>query len=150
MPTHFKGNPQQILALDTYIKLTRASESISNRINHGGTLQGLTPSQFSVLEALYHLGPMTQGELSVKLLKSTGNMTLVIDNLEKQNMVRRERSGEDRRLVIIMLTEKGQQTIEASLPEHISAILKAMSALTPEEQTLLGNLCRKLGKGQLG
>src|SRR4051812_47595819 len=123
MPTHYNGKPEEVLALDTYIKLSRAISSFEKRILSHGTQEALTPSQFGVLEALYHLGPLCQGEVSRKLLTSTGNMTLVLDNLEKLGLVRRIRSAEDRRMVSIELTSKGQQLIEEIFPRHVQAVL---------------------------
>jgi MarR family transcriptional regulator, 2-MHQ and catechol-resistance regulon repressor len=148
MPTHYKGTPEERLALDTYIKLSRATNSFEDRMLSYGTLGKLTISQFGVLEALYHLGPLCQGQLSKKLLRSTGNMTMVVDNLEKSGLVQRVRSVEDRRMISIELTAVGRQLIEQVLPEHIAVIVAEMSVLSPTEQSLLGELCRKLGHGK--
>jgi MarR family 2-MHQ and catechol resistance regulon transcriptional repressor len=109
-------------------------------------MSGLTVSQFGVLESLYHLGPMCQSDIGAKLLKSSGNITLVIDNLEKRGLVRRERDSDDRRMVIVSLTKKGRELIERIFPGHVAAILEEMSILTPTEQETLGRLCRTLGK----
>ena len=149
MPTHYKGKAEEILALDAYIKLTRATNSFENRVLARGTLGKLTLSQFAVLEALYHLGSMCQGQLSQKLLKSTGNMTMVVDNLEKNGLVRRVRSLEDRRMINIELTSLGTEVIAQVLPLHVSAITAEMSVLTPAEQATLSQLARKLGLGKL-
>lgn len=146
MPTHYKGTTKEVLALDTFIKLNRAAEALGSRLNQRGTLEGLTASQFGVLETLYHLGPMCAGEISSKLLKSGGNITLVIDNLEKQGLVRRERDANDRRMVIVSLTPEGEALISRVFPEHLAKIVAEMNCLTPEEQQTLGTLCRKLGK----
>jgi MarR family 2-MHQ and catechol resistance regulon transcriptional repressor len=146
MPTHYRGTPQEVLALDTFIKLSRALESVASRLHQGGTFDGLTVSQFGVLETLYHLGPMCLGEISAKLLKSGGNITLVIDNLEKQGLVQRVRDSDDRRMINVSLTEEGEALIRRLLPPHVAAIVAEMSSLTPEEQRTLGRLCRKLGK----
>lgn len=146
MPTHYQGPPETVRALDTFIKLTRATESIMARLSRKGTIAPLSQSQFAVLEALYHLGPLTQGQVSTKLLKSTGNMTLVVDNLEKGGLVRRTRQNEDRRQVTIHLTEAGQALIERIFPAHASAICEEINTLTAEEQATLSALCLKLGK----
>lgn len=146
MPTHYEGTPEEVRALNAYIKLTRATDSITDRLSQGDTQGGLTPTQFGVLESLYHLGSMCLGEISVKVLKSSGNMTLVIDNLEKQGLVCRQRKEEDRRMVMVSLTEKGYKLIERIFPGHVKAIVEEMSVLTPQEQIKLGELCRKLGK----
>lgn len=146
MPTHYSGTPKETLALNTLIKLTRAAESVSARLSQRGSQGNLTPSQFGVLEALYHLGPMCQTDLGTKLLKSSGNITLVIDNLEKRELVRRVRSHEDRRFIQVSLTEQGQELIALIFPRQLAAIVEEMSVLDPQEQETLGSLCRKLGK----
>ncbi|HET8649031.1 MAG TPA: MarR family transcriptional regulator, partial [Gemmatimonadales bacterium] len=106
----------------------------------------LTTSQFGVLEALYHLGPMHQCELAQRILKTSGNMTLVIDNLEKRGLARRERSEEDRRFIRVHLTEAGHDLIERIFPGHADAIVAELAVLTADEQRQLGQLCRRLGK----
>lgn len=92
---------------------------------------------------------MCQTEISNRLLKSTGNITLVIDNLEKLDLVRRVRSQEDRRYITIHLTAQGQELIERIFPEHVAAIVEEMSVLDPAEQETLGRLSRKLGKREV-
>ena len=132
-------------SLNTYTKLMRASESVTSRVGRKMSDAGLTISQFGVLEALLHKGDMCQRDVAAKILKSTGNITMVIDNLEKQGLVRRERSLEDRRYCTVLLTEKGRTVIEAAFAEVEAAIVKEMGALTDDEQELLGKLCKKLG-----
>lgn len=148
MPTHYKGSPETTLALDTYIKLTRANSAFEARLLAHGDLGNLTITQFGVLEALFHLGPQCQGVISQKLLKSTGNMTLVIDNLEKLGLVRRNRTLEDRRQVLIELTAQGEALIKTIFPRQAEAIRQEMSVLSLEEQQALGRLLRKLGQGR--
>jgi MarR family 2-MHQ and catechol resistance regulon transcriptional repressor len=145
MGSHYNGTEEEIRALNTYLKLMRAAESVNSRLNPILTEAGLTISQFGVLEALYHLGPLCQSELSKKILKSNGNITMVIDNLEKQELVKRKRDAEDRRLVTVHLTEKGSNLVREVLPRQVAAIVKEMSILTKFEQEGLGMLCRKLG-----
>jgi MarR family 2-MHQ and catechol resistance regulon transcriptional repressor len=134
--------------LNTYIKLKRCAESLSARLVERNTIGDLTFSQFGVLEALYHLGSLTQGEVSAKILKSGSNLTTVIDNLERDGLVRRERDTKDRRVIHLHLTEAGRRKIEAVLPGHIAALVEEFSVLSASEQELLGTLCRKLGKGK--
>jgi MarR family 2-MHQ and catechol resistance regulon transcriptional repressor len=91
---------------------------------------------------------MTQVEIGKKILKSSGNMTLVIDNLEKRGLVRRERSKEDRRYFTVHLTEAGKKLIKEFFPTHAGRITAEMGVLTPSEQEQLGRLCKKLGLGK--
>ena len=93
-----------------------------------------------------HLGPLSQSEICAKLLKSGGNITLVIDNLEKRALVERNVDPSDRRVTVVSLTDKGQALIEEVFPQQMQAIVNEMSWLDPEEQAVLGRLCKKLGK----
>lgn len=145
MPTHFAGSRAEMRTLDTFIKLTRCTNSLLARLAERNTVGDLTPSQFAVLEALYHLGLMTQGEISQKVLKSGSNMTTVVDNLERDGLVRRERDAKDRRVVHVHLTEAGTSKLEAVLPGHVAALVEEFSVLSPSEQEILGTLCKKLG-----
>jgi len=102
-------------------------------------------SQFAVLEALYHLGPLCQTEIGQKLLRSSGNITMVIDNLEKRSYVKRERKKEDRRFMLVRLADDGLELIRKVFPAHAAVIASEMSVLSESEQDTLAQLCRKLG-----
>ena len=145
MGTAYKGNENVVRALDAYIKLVRAAETVTARINRNLASADLTVSQFGVLEALYHKGSLCQRDIAKKILKSTGNITMVIDNLEKRGLVRRERAAEDRRYITISITEKGTELIAELFPLQAASITDEMGGLTDEEQAELGRLCRKLG-----
>ncbi len=147
MPTHFEGCEDTVRALNAYINLVRASDSVLTKIGAHLESEGVTPGQFAVLEALLHLGPMCQHALAAKLLRSGGNMTLVVDNLQKQGWVKRVRQEKDRRMVQIHLTPKGKRLITRIFPEHAKAIARVMSELTPAEQEELRRIARKLGRG---
>ncbi|UCH09385.1 MAG: MarR family transcriptional regulator, partial [Fidelibacterota bacterium] len=129
----------------TYIKLSRALNSFEGSIQAGLASAGLTGSQFGVLDALFHLGPLCQKDLGAKILKTSGNMTMVIDNLEKRGLVVRQRQAEDRRHMVVHLTEEGRGVIAQLLPRHAAAITREMAILTHSEQLELGRLCKKLG-----
>jgi MarR family transcriptional regulator, 2-MHQ and catechol-resistance regulon repressor len=146
MPTHYNGTPQETLALDTFIKLTRANNSLEKRLVAGEALGDLTLSQFGVLETLLHLGPLSQSDICDKLLKSGGNITLVIDNLEKRGLVRRDPARHDRRISIVSLTPSGESLIKEVFPQQLKAIVEEFGVLSSEEQAELGRLCKKLGK----
>ncbi len=136
------------MALDAFIKISRASDVLNARINHHLQDVNLTGSQFGVLEALYHLGPMPVGQLGDKILKSSGNMTLVVDNLVKRGLVSRHRREDDRRRVDVSLTEAGHDLVAAILPAHVDGVVDAFAVLSPDEMEQLGSLCRRLGLAQ--
>ena len=145
MATHYQGSKKEIRALDTYIKLIRASESLGSRVHHHLSDYGISSSQFAVLEILKHLGPQCQRDLGNKILKTGGNVVMIIDNLEKRGLVNRDRKGKDRRYVNVQLTKKGEKLIQNIFPKHVDGIVAEMNILNKEEQIELGRLCRKIG-----
>ena len=131
--------------MNTYTKLMRAAESVTSRVSRSMTASELSISQFGVLEALYHKGPLCQRDIAAKILKSTGNITMVIDNLEKRGLVRRLRDSQDRRYLAVHLTDAGLEVAAKAFAAVEAAIVQEMAALSEHEQDLLGMLCKKLG-----
>jgi MarR family 2-MHQ and catechol resistance regulon transcriptional repressor len=147
MPTRYRGNADEVRALNAFIKLARATNSLNaNLARHVAAEGDITMSQFGVLEALLHLGSMSQGDIGQKLLLSGSNVTTVIDNLEKRGFVTRSRRPGDRRIVDVQLTDSGRRLIAKLFPAHARRITRLFSALSPKEQDRLGELCRTLGK----
>ena len=146
MGSRYEGKKGETRALSALINLVRASESVMGRLNGQFAGLAITQSQFSALDSLYHLGPLSQRELGDKLFKTSGNITMVVDNLERRGMVRRERDASDRRRVAVHLTGAGRKAIEELLPRRVAAIRGELAALTPAEQDELRRLCRKLGR----
>ena len=146
MPADTQLTAKQRQALGAYVKLVRAAETATARIHRYLSETGLTVSQFGVLEALFSLGPLCQKDLGEKILKSSGNITLVLDNLEKRSLVQRERGIKDRRFITVSLTPDGERLIREVFPRHVLAVTDEMAFLTTDEQDELGRLCRKLGK----
>jgi MarR family 2-MHQ and catechol resistance regulon transcriptional repressor len=137
---------EEQMALGTFVKLMRAAETVAVRVHRRLADVNLTPSQFGVLEALLHLGPLCQKDLGAKILKSSGNLTLVLDNLEKRGLVTRERGIKDRRFITVSLTADGDKLIRMVFPRHVRAITEEMRFLTSDEQDELGRLCRTVGR----
>lgn len=146
MPTHYQGTEEERRALDLFIKLMRAADSVADRTGCAIAAAGLTPSQFGVLETLFHLGPLMVSQLAEKHLKSPNNFTTVIDNLEKQGLVRRERDQQDRRVIRVHLTDTGRDRIAHTLPCFVQSVVADMQTLTPTEQDQLAALLRRLGR----
>ena len=118
---------------------------MSSRINKHLSDKGLTASQFNILDALYHLGTLTQKELGNKLLKSGGDITMVIDNLEKRKLVKRKRGEKDRRVFLVTLTIKGTGLVEKILLQQVNRIKNEVNILSKNEQNELQRLCKKIG-----
>jgi MarR family transcriptional regulator, 2-MHQ and catechol-resistance regulon repressor len=130
-------------ALNLYVKLMRASNRATGRIHRHLAEDNLTVSQFAVLEALYHLGPLYQGELGQKILKSNANLTTVVDSLEKKSLVRRDRSGSDRRRVAVHLTDKGEMLISRVFPRHARVVADELQYLSDDEKEKLTILLKR-------
>lgn len=131
------------LALSTLVVFTRAEHIIHKKEFETIKKSGLTAAQFGVLEALYNKGDLRICELIEKVLTTSGNITVVIKNLEKENLVRRNPDHKDKRSYIISLTEAGRQMIEAILPEHIKNIGHIFDTLTDEEKMTLKTILKK-------
>lgn len=134
-------------ALAMWVKLARAYAVFNKLTVKDIRRHGLTQPQFGAIECLFHLGPMTIGDLSRKMLVSGGNMTCVVDNLEKEGLVQRIQREEDRRSVMVELTESGRRLIARIFPEHATVIAQVASVLDTDEQGQLSRLLKKLGTG---
>jgi len=145
MPTHYDGTEDEERALNTFIRFTRAFNTVDEAISTIFQAHDLTSGQFGVLETLYHLGPLHQGALGDKLLQSKGNISTIITNLEERDLVERRRDPEDRRYVQVHLTNEGESLIAEIFPDHVQQIMDTFGVLMDEEIEELGRLCKKLG-----
>jgi MarR family 2-MHQ and catechol resistance regulon transcriptional repressor len=137
---------KQRKALNVYVKLMRATNRTTADIHRHLQSENLTHSQFAVLEALYHLGPLSQSELGQKILKSNANLTTVVDVMEKKELVVRQRSVTDRRRVEVHLTDEGSEIISKVFPRHAEIVARELEVLSEQEQLELSRLLKKLGK----
>ena len=145
MGTNYQGSSKEITTLNAFIKLMRCTETLNNRLNKHLAEVNLTTSQFGTLEVLMHLGPLNQRSIGEKLLKSGGNITMVIDNLEKIGYVVRKKDPEDRRAILVHLTKKGKLFIKDFFPKHLERIMDEFSVLSEEEMKSLAHICKKMG-----
>lgn len=104
---------------------------------------GLTLGQFAVLEALYHKGDLTVGQVKEAILSSTGTIPVIINNLEKQNFVHRAHDPADRRRSIVQLTSSGRRLIEKVYPENEQMFRDKFSVWSKDEQHELLRLLLK-------
>ncbi|WP_297134870.1 MarR family winged helix-turn-helix transcriptional regulator [Terrisporobacter sp.] len=134
---------ENYLELSTLIVFTRAEHAIHKKEFEIIKKSGLTVAQFGVLEALYNKGDLKIYELIEKILTTSGNITIVIKNLEKDGLIRKNQDPNDKRSCIISLTEKGKNVIESILPEHINNIKSIFDILTKEEKATLKVILKK-------
>jgi MarR family transcriptional regulator, 2-MHQ and catechol-resistance regulon repressor len=134
-------------ALRLWIALARSYQTLSRVVSARVVEYGLTIPQFGILEALHHLGPLSLGELAEKLLVTGGNITYVMDRLEEQGLVYRQRSDLDRRVIEARLTPEGHALIARVFPDHADYICGLVDHLDPGEQRALRELLKRLGRG---
>src|SRR5690554_2841099 len=104
------------LNLRVLISLSRCFQSVRKRETEVIREGGLTIAQFAVLEILYHKGDLRIGDIIEKTLATGGNMTVVIDNLEKEDLVSKYSDPDDGRASLISITDKGKRLIEKIFP----------------------------------
>jgi MarR family 2-MHQ and catechol resistance regulon transcriptional repressor len=147
--THQYGEKTN-LALSLWVKLSRASSTFHRLAARDIATYDLTEPQFAVLECLGHLGAMPIGTLCKKMLVSGGNMTVVVDNLEREGLVERYSDPNDGRCINVKLTPEGERYIKAIFINHANFITQSLSVLSITEQQELSSLLRKLGIGLRG
>ncbi len=129
---------KSVVALSrTYLGFTRKLQVFLNNY-------GLTVPQFGVLESLYHLGPLKICELIYKNLATSGNMTVVIRNLEKEGWIKKSPDAEDRRSYKVSLTDEGTQIIEDAFLTHLHYLKDFFYRLNMDEKQQLLQLLKKL------
>ncbi len=147
MGTRYKGSADEVSALNAFIALSRAADSVLARAFVPVAELGLTPSQFGALEALYFCGPMCPGDLARKVMRSNGSVTAVVDGLVRRGWVLREKSSGDRRYRTLRLTARGRGLVRRAMPAHVELVRRQFSVLTAAERQTLRALCRAVGTG---
>jgi MarR family 2-MHQ and catechol resistance regulon transcriptional repressor len=137
-------------SLKLWIVLSRAYDAVARHAAEDVAQHGLTIPEFSVLEVLYHKGPILLGEVQKRVLVSSGGTTFLVDRLVKKGFVRREACAEDRRASYAVLTPAGARLIARIFPVHAARIARATRGLTPAEQEAATALLRKLGLSAAG
>ena len=130
--------------LDLWLKLTHAFDMVRKGHTKHISKYNLTVPQFGVLEVLNDNGAMPLKKISEILLVTGANITCVVDNLEKEDLVRRVHSKEDRRIINAELTDKGKEKVEAILPSYTKNISSLVSKLSENEQKELVRLLDKM------
>lgn len=105
---------------------------------------GITPAQFTALEALYHKGEMTIQQIIDAVLGTSGNMTVVIRNLEQRGLVQRFANPIDKRSFLIGITDVGRKLMDTVFPLHMELLGEALSTISEEEKSLVINILKKL------
>lgn len=138
------GHPDE-MSLKLFVILSRAYRSISDFVTEDMKRYGLNPSEFMVLELLYHKGEQPIQHIGKKVLLASGSMTYVIDKLESKQLLERKSSQEDRRVIYASITKAGKQLMDEIFPQHRAAIEKLFKGLTAEQKDTMIQLLKETG-----
>ena len=105
----------------------------------------LCGSDFAVLEALLHRGPLPINEIGRKVLLTSGSITVAVDRLEIKGLVERRSSPDDRRAKIVHLTREGKRLITRAYSQHAEDMERLASELSPNDRSTLIRLLKKIG-----
>lgn len=133
------------LSLELFVVLSRAFKSVMEHAERDIRRHGLNPTEFAVLELLYHKGPQPLQKIGEKILLASGSITYVVDKLEEKGHLLRKPCPEDRRITFATITDKGRQLMDEIFPSHKEAIKNAVDGLAPEEKETVLHLLKKLG-----
>jgi len=136
-------------SVQAYVRLVRSAEALHADVSRGLMIEGLTASQFSTMKVLRIHGALAQRDIAKYILKSGGNITVLVDNLERDGHVVRERDTVDRRIVYVRLTPQGEELFDRIYPGHLERIQEAMSPLTQAECEQLTLLLQKVSPGHV-
>lgn len=136
--------------LKIFIAMSRALIKVNRQSSQVFRKFDLTTGQFAVLEALYHKGDRTVGELQELILSTTGNMPVIINNLKDRGLVESCKKIDDKRFTVISLTERGRELISKVFPENKIIIEEYFSKLSDEEQKSLLKMLLKFKEDKNG
>ncbi|MEW9077215.1 MarR family winged helix-turn-helix transcriptional regulator [Terrisporobacter glycolicus] len=131
--------------LKIFIGMSRALNKINRATNKVYTKYGLTSAQFAVLEALYHKGDLSVGEVQDKILSTSGTIPVIVKNLEKEGFLEKRNDDNDKRRFILHITQKGRELMDIVYPENEAIIISMMNIWNKEEQEEILKYMRKIG-----
>jgi len=131
-----------------WLLLWKATKALEADARRSVEATGLCLSDFGVLEALLHKGPLPVSALQEKILVSSGSTTAAVDRLERNGLAIRTETAEDRRTRIVHLTPEGARMSRKVFDEHARDMERAFAGLDAADRALLGKLLRKLRKGK--
>ncbi len=139
---------KELKNLKLMVTLSRCHSSINGKIYSKIKEEGLTETQFSVLDLLHHKGKFNIKEIIEKTFSSGGTMTVVVNNLLKEGYIKKEKAKEDKRQSLISITSKGINLLDYILKTHVENLKDIFDVLTETEKLILIELLKKLGKGE--
>ncbi|SFG06358.1 MarR family transcriptional regulator, 2-MHQ and catechol-resistance regulon repressor [Halobacillus alkaliphilus] len=137
-------------SLKLFVVLTKAQRSVADLVKDDIQRYGLNPTEFGVLELLYHQGEQPLQKIGEKILLASGSITYVVDKLEKKEYLERIPCPNDRRITFASITEKGREFLNDIFPDHWKQIERITDGLTDEEKVQAIELLKKLGQNAEG
>ncbi|WP_405098956.1 MarR family winged helix-turn-helix transcriptional regulator [Oceanobacillus sp. FSL H7-0719] len=134
------------LSLKAFVVIMKASKTLEELVKKDIADHGMKTSDFAILEALYHKGRQTIKQISEAVLINTGSITYVIDKLEKNGYLQRIHCTEDRRVVYIEITPKGNDVMNEIFPKHQKMIEELFTDITDENKRILIDTVKMIGK----
>ena len=131
-------------ALDAYASLCRAAARLEERVNRRLADHGLAASRISALCALHEAEPLCPRDIACRLSQTRGNITMILDDLEKRGFVERRHEGVNRRFRAVYLTAEGRRFIAALKPRRARAVAAELKGLSRSDLRTLLRLCRRL------
>jgi len=129
-----------------FLVLWKAARAVEAYAGNSISQMEMCGSDFAVLEALLHKGPLPVNEIGKKVLLTSGSITVAVDRLEKRGLVERRAHGTDRRARIVHLTREGKKLITRIYGDHAADMERlASSSLTVAERKTLISLLKKIG-----
>jgi MarR family 2-MHQ and catechol resistance regulon transcriptional repressor len=129
-----------------FLVLWKASRAVQAFAESSVSQLEMCGSDFAVLEALFHKGPLPINEIGKKVLLTSGSITVAVDRLEEKGLVERRAHGSDRRAKIVHLTKEGKKLITSAYADHAADMERLVSAsLTRKERQTLIRLLKKIG-----
>ena len=107
---------------------------------------GLTITEMRILRSLSNNGPSPMTRFADQLYMTPASITGLVDRLEAEKLVERERDGEDRRVVNVRITQKGKENLEVGLKLYNHFMRRALKSLSKEEAAQLVDLLSKLAE----
>jgi MarR family transcriptional regulator, 2-MHQ and catechol-resistance regulon repressor len=129
-----------------FLVLWKAARSVEAYAEKSISELEMCGSDFAVLEALLHKGPLPVNEIGKKVLLTSGSITVAVDRLEQRGLVERRAHDTDRRAKIVHLTKEGRKLITRAYTQHATDMEQLASAsLTATERITLIRLLKKIG-----
>lgn len=134
------------ITLKPMITLFKAHKELMSFIKNDIKDTSFDINEFGVLEVIYHKKEITISNIKNKILLANSSLSYILDKLEKRDLIKRVKDGNDKRITYVSLTNKGNLISEKIFPEHYNNLKELFSVLSVEEKEILSNILKKIGK----